>query len=152
MNAYLLPVVTESITSIVKDNESHQGAYEGSVDFAVPLNTPVLAALDGIVTRVRDDSSKYGEDISFGQDVNYITIEHTGAELSEYLHLAKSSSKVRVGQKVKQGEEIAKTGLSGWLYAPHLHFMVYNKTKSFQCLDIQFSEPLPNSPGSKPTS
>ena len=146
VNTYTLPVQPELVTQIVKDNESHKGAYEGSVDFAVPIGTFVFAAADGIVTRVRDDSDKYGKDISFGQDVNYITIKHVRNELSEYLHLAKSSSLVEPGQKVKQGQEIAKTGLSGWMFAPHLHFMVYNKVEGgqeFQCLDVQFSEPLP---------
>jgi murein DD-endopeptidase MepM/ murein hydrolase activator NlpD len=144
-NKYQPPVPIDAITLVVRDNASHQGTYKGSVDLAVPVNTPVLAAADGTVTRVRDDSDRYGEDPSFGQDVNYITIEHAGSELSEYLHLARASSKVRPGQKVKQGQEIAKTGLSGWLYAPHLHFMVYESGKQFQCLDIKFEPPLPDS-------
>ncbi|HTB48565.1 MAG TPA: M23 family metallopeptidase [Verrucomicrobiae bacterium] len=145
-HVYLLPVPPKVISSIVKDNQSHMGAYKGSIDFAVPVDTSVLAAANGVVTRVCDSSNKYGKDPSFGQDVNYITIEHSGNELSEYLHLAQSSAKVKAGEKVKQGQEIAKTGLSGWLYAPHLHFMVYSKVErreDFQCLNIRFIQPLP---------
>ncbi len=129
------------VTKTVLDNASHEGAYKGSVDFAVPLGTKVLAALDGTVTRVRDDSDKYSDQPSSGYDVNYITIEHANHELSEYLHLAKGSALVQVGQAVKTGQPIALTGLSGWMYAPHLHFMVYPKpknTKDFQCLDVSF--------------
>jgi murein DD-endopeptidase MepM/ murein hydrolase activator NlpD len=143
MNSYGLPVPKAAITAIVKENESHTGIYEGSVDFAVPLDTVVLAAADGIITRVRDNSDKYGTDPSFGQLVNYITIEHPGDELSEYLHLAKGSALVQPGQRVKASQPIAKTGLSGWLYAPHLHFMVYDKTDTrnqFRCLDVQFAK------------
>jgi len=141
---YSLPIPPDTLTSVVRDSISHQGVYRGSIDFAVPLTTPVLAAADGVVTRVRDDSDRHGQDPIFGQDVNYITIEHKNNELSEYLHLALGSAKVKVGQKVRQGQQIAETGLSGWLYAPHLHLMVYQKTKNpqdFQCLEIQLRQP-----------
>ena len=141
---YEFPVSTDAVTDVVIDNESHKGPYKGSVDFAVPLSTPVLAAADGVVVRVRDDSDKYGQEKRFGPDVNYITLEHAGGELSEYLHLAKNSAVVKKGQKVKFGQQIALTGLSGWLYAPHLHFMVYKKdSKKFQCKAIKFKQSLP---------
>jgi len=73
-NTYSLPVPSEAITETVRDNQSHQGSYEGSIDFTVPIGTPVLAAYDGTVSRVRDDSDKYGKDRSFGSEVNYVTI------------------------------------------------------------------------------
>lgn len=144
-NVYSYPVDKEKITLLVSETTSgsHQGAYKGSVDMAVPLNTMVKAAGDGVVTRVRDDSDKHGDTIDFGYDANYITIEHDNNELSEYMHLAKDSAVVKVGQKVKSGQSIAKTGLSGWLFAPHLHFMVYKKVKDpkdFQCVTVKFEE------------
>lgn len=141
VNTYHLPVNRRLITETVIDSESHTGPYKGSVDFAIPLGTEVLAALDGKVTRVRDDSDKYSEDPASGPDVNYITLEHNNGELSEYLHLAKGSAVVNVGQTVRTGHILAKTGLSGWLYSPHLHFMVYKKdatNEDFQCLDVRF--------------
>jgi len=142
-NSYELPLPADAVTEIVKASESHSGAYEGSIDFATPLNTPILAAADGNVIRVRDDSDKYGQEPSFGPDVNYITIEHANNELSEYLHLAKDSAFVKSGDIVKSGQQIAVTGLSGWLYAPHLHFMIYDKApKKFQCKSIRFKQPL----------
>ncbi len=141
---YDIPVPADAVTKVVTDSESHAGPYKGSVDFAVPLATPVLAAADGIVLRVRDNSSAYGQEKSFGPAVNYITLEHANGELSEYLHLAKGSALVKVGDSVKATQQIAETGLSGWLYAPHLHFMVYEKApKSFQCKTIKFRQALP---------
>jgi murein DD-endopeptidase MepM/ murein hydrolase activator NlpD len=141
---YALPVPADAITGVVIENDSHQGSYEGSVDFAVPLATPVLAGADGVVVRVRDDSDVYGQDPSYGPSVNYITLEHAGQELSEYLHLAKGSAVVSVGDTVEVGQRIAVTGLSGWLYAPHLHFMVYHwLDKGFQCRTVRFSQELP---------
>ena len=140
-NIYSYPLNEELVSRVVMDNVSHTGPWKGSVDFAVPLGTEVVAALDGKVTRVRDDSDKYSDNPASGNDVNYITIEHANSELSEYLHLAKNSTLVIVGQTVKSGQPIAETGLSGWLFAPHLHFMVYKQTSKpadFHCLDVKF--------------
>ncbi|MEJ7641296.1 MAG: M23 family metallopeptidase [Candidatus Nitrosocosmicus sp.] len=36
---------------------SHDGILRNGADFVVPQNTPVLAAADGTVTYVRDDSN-----------------------------------------------------------------------------------------------
>ena len=141
--SYSFPISKDSITRIVTNNSSHQGAYENSVDFACELGTPVLAAAEGVVTRARDDNDQYGEDPKYGQLVNYITIKHAHNELSEYLHLAKDSALVKVGDRVKPGQHIATTGLSGWMTAPHLHFMVYkqvSESEDFQCLKINFEE------------
>jgi murein DD-endopeptidase MepM/ murein hydrolase activator NlpD len=118
---------------------SHSGSYKGSIDFAVPVLTEVYAAADGKVVRVKDDSKRYGQEPRYGQDANYITIEHPHNELSEYLHLEFGSAVVKVGDEVVAGQLIAKTGLSSLLYAPYLHFMVYKKVssaKDFQCLGV----------------
>ncbi len=140
VNTYSYPLATELITHVVEDtsSNSHEGPYRGSIDFAVPLGTIVTAAADGIIRRVRDDSDRHGKVKEFGPDVNYVTIEHSNGELSEYLHLDKNSALANVGDVVKTGQAIARTGLSGWLFEPHLHFMVYNNGERFQCLEIQF--------------
>ena len=140
VNKYSYPVDFDAITMAVDktSSDSHEGPYRGSIDFAVPLETTVYAGAAGVVQRVRDDSDRHGKTSDFGPDVNYITIEHAHSELSEYLHLAKGSALVKVGDKVTRGQAIAKTGLSGWLYAPHLHFMVYKNGQEFRCLDITF--------------
>ncbi len=140
---YALPVAESRVTMTVDttNSGSYEGSYKGSVDFAVPLGTTVRAVADGVVQRVRDDSDRRGGTPDFGSDVNYITIKHTNNELPEYLHFAKDSAQLKVGDTVTSGQAIAKTGLSGWLYAPHLHFMVYKqfaKPEGFQCLEVRF--------------
>jgi murein DD-endopeptidase MepM/ murein hydrolase activator NlpD len=35
------------------------------------------------------------------------------------------SSKVKVGQAVSEGQEIAKVGMTGYTFRPHLHFQVF---------------------------
>jgi len=47
-----------------------------------------------------------------------------------YDHLDYNSSKVKVGQYVRAGEEIAKVGMTGYTYLPHLHFQVFVFTGS----------------------
>lgn len=142
---YDLPVPSGSVTLTVMKNPSHIGPYTGSIDLAVPVGTVVCAAADGVVSRVRDDSNSYGNDPKFGQDVNYITINDPGEEIAEYLHLDKGSAKVQVGDQVNRGQPIAQTGLSGWMTAPHLHWMVY-RTNPFRCLEIKLEQPLPKLP------
>jgi murein DD-endopeptidase MepM/ murein hydrolase activator NlpD len=56
---------------------------------------------------------------------NFITIMHANEEYSRYAHLAPRSSKVEVGQTVKEGQEIAKVGMTGYTLLPHLHFHVF---------------------------
>ena len=50
---------------------------------------------------------------------------HANEEYSRYNHLAPQSSKVKVGQAVSEGQEIAKVGMTGYTFHPHLHFQVF---------------------------
>jgi murein DD-endopeptidase MepM/ murein hydrolase activator NlpD len=61
---------------------------------------------------------------------NFITIMHSNSEYTRYDHLAYHSSKVKYGQYVSAGEEIGKVGMTGYTYAPHLHFQVFVFTGS----------------------
>lgn len=61
---------------------------------------------------------------------NYVTIMHNKFEYSTIAHLSKDSILVKIGQKVKQGEVIAKCGNSGNSSEPHIHFQVQT-AKSF---------------------
>ncbi|MGB6529033.1 MAG: M23 family metallopeptidase [Candidatus Nitrosopolaris sp.] len=52
------------------------------------------------------------------------------------------SSKVEVGQTVKEGQEIAKVGMTGYILLPHLHFQVFvftgrNVWVDFDTLKVQ---------------
>jgi murein DD-endopeptidase MepM/ murein hydrolase activator NlpD len=91
----------------------------------VPENTPVLAAADGIVTSVNDDSTIGGANPIYWNFTNFIVIMHANEEYSRYDHLAPQSSKVKVGQAVSKGQEIAKVGMTGHTFSPHLHFQVF---------------------------
>jgi murein DD-endopeptidase MepM/ murein hydrolase activator NlpD len=138
INHYSLPVPKDALQSIDKiSSPAHMGRLKHAIDFVVPQDTPVLAAADGVVTFVRDDSHTGGPSIEYWYDSNFIVIQHANAEYSRYDHLAERSSKVRVGQRVKASQAIAKVGLTGFTFIPHLHFQVFVFTGENIWLDFE---------------
>lgn len=73
---------------------------------------PVVAAADGTVIKATW-SNAYG---------NYIIIDHGSGITTLYAHSSKLE--VKVGDKVKAGQEIMKVGTTGYSTGPHLHFEV----------------------------
>lgn len=103
------------------------GDYHGGVDFAVPLGTPVGASADGVVVISTDITSHSnchcsytsGGYHSYGR---YIVIDHGDGVRTYYCHL--SERYVNVGDTVKQGQIIGKSGSTGNSSGPHCHFEV----------------------------
>ena len=67
---------------------------------------------------------------------------HSNGEYSRYDHLRYNSSRVKAGQRVRAGEEIARVGMTGYTYLPHLHFQVFvvtgfNMWTDFETLKVQ---------------
>ena len=130
-NTYSLPVPKKFLKHIDRNSSpAHIGKLRNAIDLVAPENTPVLAAADGIVTAVKDDSNIGGPDPSYWMYTNFITIMHSNGEYTRYDHLAYHSSKVKSGQYVSAGEEIGKVGMTGYTYVPHLHFQVFVFTGS----------------------
>lgn len=130
-NSYYMPVPKESLIRIdATSSPAHLGKLKNAVDFLVPENTPVLAAAAGTVTFVRDDSRTGGPTPEYWFDSNFVVIKHENGEYSRYDHLAPNSAKVKAGQQVRAGQQIAETGMTGFTYAPHLHFQVFVFTGS----------------------
>ena len=86
-------------------------------DFAVNLNTPVLATGDGVVTKAQYDSG-------WGR---YVKIDHGYGYETIYAHLYKIN--VKKGQKIKRGDVIGKSGNSGRAAGFHLHYEVHKNKK-----------------------
>ena len=70
--------------------------------------------------------SKYGYKPLAGG--NFVVVEHSGDESSFYAHLIPNSIKVKIGDKVKQGQVLGLLGNSGSSSAPHLHFQLMQGT------------------------
>lgn len=142
-NDYIIPIVKELLPKIDRySSPSHVGRLRNAIDFIAPIGTPVLASADGVVTTINDDSNIGGSNISYWMYSNFITIIHSNGEYSRYDHLDYKSSKMIVNQKVHAGEEIARVGMTGYTYIPHLHFQVFrfignNIWMDFDTLEIK---------------
>lgn len=145
-NHYALPILKHYITKIDRTSSpAHIGKLRNAVDFLAPIKTPVLAAVDGIVTYVEDRYNIGGPDYSYWKYSNFIVVSHSNGEYTRYDHLDFASSTVDVNQKVKCGQQIARVGLTGFTFLPHLHFQVFiftgpNIWVDFDTLEIKFVE------------
>lgn len=99
---------------------SHRGAGEFAFDFMMPEGSDVCVARAGVVTAVVVSHDGHG----LKATNNYLAIAHGDGTSGWYLHLRKDGSLVRVGERVEQGQRIAKSGHVGRSLAPHLHFSV----------------------------
>ncbi len=98
----------ERINPILRKKEIHDG-----IDISAKKNTEALAMLSGVVTEV-STSPTFGNLLKYKTNNGYIIM---------YAHLQKA--KVKVGDKIKQGDTIALTGNTGLSTGPHLHLSVW---------------------------
>ncbi|TIU15146.1 MAG: M23 family metallopeptidase, partial [Mesorhizobium sp.] len=78
------------------------GGGKDGVDIAVPEGTPVKAAENGVVIYAGDGLKEFG---------NTVLVRHENGLVTVYGHTR--SIEVQRGQKVKRGQEIAQSGMSG---------------------------------------
>lgn len=149
-NAYELPIpIKTRVNDLIYDNEAHEGPFRGAIDIAVDLDTPVLAPFEGTITEIVENNTLFGETRKFAKLVNYINIEHPNGEISQLCHLAKDSVLVKKGDKVTKGQKIARTGLSGWMSKPHVHWIVFKNIHNkpgFKGLKIKLECRYQNAP------
>ncbi|GEM_PF-3716787 len=95
----------------------HRNTMTYAVDFAMPADTPVVAAADGVVAAITWEIG-LPADKHLG-DALVIYLDHGGGWLTRYVHL--SGITVQEGQRVRRGEIIGYAGATGTERA-HLHF------------------------------
>lgn len=83
------------------------------IDIMVPEGTSVKAAENGVVIYAGDGLKEFGQTVLIRHDNGLVTV---------YGH--NSQILVQRGQKVRRGENIAKSGMSGKAKSPKLHFEV----------------------------
>jgi hypothetical protein len=129
---YLLPFAPAAAYRVSQGYNgtfSHSGPDQYAIDFKMPIGTPVHAARQGVVVKVKMDSDLSGPNRKYQNDANYILIRHSDGTLANYAHLTKNGVVVKAGQEVNAGDLIGYSGNSGFTSGPHLHFSVF-KTKS----------------------
>jgi murein DD-endopeptidase MepM/ murein hydrolase activator NlpD len=97
---------------IARFGQSPNGQNDG-IDVAVPQGTPVKAAEDGVVAYAGNELKGYG---------NLVLIRHGNGYVTAYAHA--SEILVKRGEAVKRGQVIAKSGETGSVKAPELHFEI----------------------------
>ncbi|MEI6835236.1 MAG: M23 family metallopeptidase [Candidatus Falkowbacteria bacterium] len=132
-----------------KSPESHLSPFKWAIDFLVPDGTGILAAEDGKIIEAVDHFNNWGDSEDFRDQLNYLTIQHSNGEYSQYCHLAPQSFRqqgLKVGDRVKKGDCVARVGKTGWTDRDHLHFIVFKVEPligspfSFYSLKIRFEE------------
>jgi tetratricopeptide (TPR) repeat protein len=85
---------------------------------------PFYAVADGTVVEVRDGrpDNPIGKIGDAYEKHNGVSLDHGDGLLSWYVHAKKGSVRVKLGQRVKQGEILGEVGNSGGSATPHLHF------------------------------
>ncbi|ACL62133.1 M23 family metallopeptidase [Methylobacterium nodulans] len=83
------------------------------INIALPEGTPVKAAEEGTVAYAGSDVKGYGK---------LVLVRHANGYVSAYAHNGEID--VRPGDKVKRGQVIAKSGASGNVTSPQLHFEI----------------------------
>src|SRR6201997_5143235 len=94
------------------DPFSGEGAFHTGVDVGSDYGAPVHATADGIVT-IAENHSGYGR---------LVVIDHGFGITTWYAHL--SSFSAVTGARVKRGEVVGYTGISGRSTGPHVHYEV----------------------------
>jgi murein DD-endopeptidase MepM/ murein hydrolase activator NlpD len=84
------------------------------VDFGVPIGTPVMAAGAGTVAFMGVQSG-YGK---------FVLINHGDGYSTAYGHLSRFAPGLRRGARVRQGQVVAFSGMSGMATGPHLHYEI----------------------------
>jgi murein DD-endopeptidase MepM/ murein hydrolase activator NlpD len=89
------------------------GIQNDGINLAVPEGTPVKAADDGVVAYAGNELKGYG---------NLVLVRHSNGFVTAYAHA--SEIMVKRGDAVKRGQVIAKSGQTGSVASPQLHFEI----------------------------
>lgn len=119
-----LPLKKLGITSTWEEHTSRgsRGQDFGWFDYQ---GEPIYSINDGTVMEINKNSSAG----------NYIWIKHEFANndmWSRYLHIKDGTTKVKVGQKVTRGQEIANMGNTGNSTGTHLHLEIWVVPKGWK--------------------
>lgn len=88
------------------------GAYHGGIDIAGATGDPIVAPADGVVILAAAHP--------FTLEGNLLMIDHGHGLSSAFLHLSRID--VKLGQAVRQGQQIGAIGATGRATGPHLHW------------------------------
>ncbi|MFP4332988.1 MAG: M23 family metallopeptidase [Campylobacterales bacterium] len=103
-------------------------SYHSGTDFRAAIGTPIRAVNDGVVALASERYYAGGS----------IIIDHGEGIYSQYYHLSAMDKKR--GDRVKKGEVIGKSGVSGRVTGPHLHYGIM--VRGVQVNPMKFTEQI----------
>ena len=89
------------------------GQQNDGINVSVPEGTPIKAAEDGVVAYAGNELKGYG---------NLILVRHANGFVTAYAHT--SDILVKRNDQVRRGQIIAKSGQTGTVNTPQLHFEI----------------------------
>jgi murein DD-endopeptidase MepM/ murein hydrolase activator NlpD len=89
------------------------GLQNDGINLAVPEGTPIKAAEDGVVAYAGNELKGYG---------NLVLVRHANGFVTAYANA--SEILVKRGENVKRGQVIARSGETGNVTSPQLHFEI----------------------------
>jgi murein DD-endopeptidase MepM/ murein hydrolase activator NlpD len=110
---------------IAKFGPASDNLRNDGINIAAPVGAPVKASADGVVAYAGNELRGFG---------NMILLRHAGGWVTAYAH--NSSLLVKKGDKVRQGQTIARVGSSGSVEFAQLHFELRQGTKAVDPLKV----------------
>lgn len=92
-----------------------------AIDILAPRNTPVLAAVDGMIRKLHTSANGGLTIYQFDRGENRVY---------SYAHLQRYRAGLREGTFVRAGEVIGFVGMTGNAETPHLHFAIAELSES----------------------
>ncbi len=145
---FLLPFACGDRHRVTQGNNgsvSHMGRTAYAYDFALGLNTAVLAMRSGVVRFTRDSTNPGDNCYSGGGPecrdfANYVILEHADGTGTAYVHLNRVD--VQVGQRISQGDQVGLSGSTGYSTGPHGHIerQVLCDSRFCQSIELKFKD------------
>ncbi|MEA3015219.1 MAG: hypothetical protein QOD42_3764 [Sphingomonadales bacterium] len=99
-----------------------QRIYRGGVPAAYHSGADIAAGSGALVAAPADGMVVLAPPPGFSLEGNLVILDHGMGLSSAFLHL--SSASVRVGDRVRQGQEVGRVGATGRATGPHLHWTI----------------------------
>ena len=109
---FMWPAPTARMISQYFGHNGHKGL---DITTSGALGKPIVAAASGVVEIAGSTGNSYGQQV---------LINHGNGIMTRYAHCVYGSIRVRAGQRVTAGQQIAAIGSTGNSTGPHLHFEV----------------------------
>lgn len=138
---YALPYLAGKKYRVIQGYFSRMTHKErAALDFNLRRGDTILAAREGVVTRVKEDGKKGGLNKKYRSEGNNIVIQHPDGSRAGYWHLQHRGAMVKQGDSIQKGQPIALAGKTGYAFVPHLHFLVWKFEKGqWQQIPTRFS-------------